>query len=275
MRAEHRLIFFANTRGPPPRSLPASFWRPTLSRRAAASRSGPSTLGLGRKPIEGAFLNQSRPGATVVAGNGLNTTRGGNWAELPHPPLRSRRHTRTAFLARARRKAAKARAAKPVSAIAQVEASGTLEPLIAMPAGRSSPEISAAFTVAPAVVYSPTVSPAKLVTNRSEPDCATPNVSSSPEISAAFTVAPEVVYSPIVPGGAAFVTNRSEPDTAMPTGWCSPEISAAFTVAPEVVYAPIVPLVLFATKIVSPARAAPGERDASRPPNRPDAMTLG
>jgi hypothetical protein len=39
----------------------------------------------------------------------------------------------------------------------QVEASGTLEPIvpIAIPAGRSSPEISAAFTVIPEVVYSP------------------------------------------------------------------------------------------------------------------------
>ena len=52
---------------------------------------------------------------------------------------------------------AKPSAAKPVSAMTQVEASGTLEPIvpIAIPAGRSSPEISAAFTVIPEVVYSP------------------------------------------------------------------------------------------------------------------------
>src|SRR5580700_3588975 len=110
-----------------------------------------------------------------------------------------------------------------------------------MPAGPSSPEISAAFTVAPAVVYSPIVSPPMLMTNRSEPDTATPNGLSSPEISAAFTVAPEVVYSPIVPF-SSFATNRSEPDTTMPNGSINdPEISAGLTVAPEVVYAPIVP----------------------------------
>jgi len=72
-----------------------------------------------------------------------------------------------------------------------------------------------------------------------------------------------------------FVTNRSEPDTAMPSGMFSPEISAAFTVAPEVVYSPIVSPNWFVSKIVPPARAALGERDASRPANRPDAMILG
>ena len=97
----------------------------------------------------------------------------------------------------------------------------------------------------------------------------------SPEISAAFTVAPEVVYAPIV-ASVSLATNRSEPETAMPTGPISPEgpISAAFTVAPAVVYAPIVSAFPFTTKIVSPARDPLGESDASKPANRPDAMSL-
>jgi hypothetical protein len=125
-------------------------------------------------------------------------------------------------------------------------------------------------------VYSPIVPfNTPFTTNRSEPHSAIPEGALSPEISAGFTVAPEVVYAPIVPPPAKFATNRSEPDTAMPTGAGSPEISAAFTVAPEVVYAPTVSTERFVSKIVPPARAALGERDPSRPANRPDAMTLG
>ena len=49
-------------------------------------------------------------------------------------------------------------------------------PNSAMPTGTSSPEseISAAFTVTPAVVYSPIVSVYPFATNRSEPDTVTP-----------------------------------------------------------------------------------------------------
>ena len=140
-----------------------------------------------------------------------------------------------------------------------------------MPAGSFNPEISAAFTVAPAVVYSPIVPAPAFVTNRSEPTTAMPKGTFNPEIRAAFTVAPAVVYSPIVPA-PAFVTNRSEPTTATPKGSLNPEISAAFTVAPAVVYSPIVPSP-FPTKISS-ARALLAETSPSRTANRPDAMTL-
>jgi hypothetical protein len=44
-----------------------------------------------------------------------------------------------------------------------------------MYSGLLKPEISAAFTVAPAVVYSPIVLLLLFVTNRSEPDTATPD----------------------------------------------------------------------------------------------------
>ena len=56
-----------------------------------------------------------------------------------------------------------------------------------------------AFTVAPEVVYSPTVPVSLFATNRSEPDTAMPVGSLSPVMNEAFTVAPEVVYSPTVP----------------------------------------------------------------------------
>jgi hypothetical protein len=95
--------------------------------------------------------------------------------------------------------------------MAQVEGSGTIVGTIAMPSGTPNPEISAAFTVAPAVVYSPIV-PVSFVTKRSEPDTAMSMGELNPEISDAFTVAPAVVYSPIVPA-PMFVTKRSEPDT--------------------------------------------------------------
>jgi len=45
---------------------------------------------------------------------------------------------------------------------------------IAMPCGESNPEMSEAFTVAPEVVYSPTVPKFVDVTNKSEPDTAIP-----------------------------------------------------------------------------------------------------
>ena len=63
--------------------------------------------------------------------------------------------------------------------------------------------ISAGFTVAPEVVYSPILPVSlvrfKLVTNKFPPETAMPCGRLSPEISAGSTVAPEVVYSPIVP----------------------------------------------------------------------------
>ena len=64
-----------------------------------------------------------------------------------------------------------------------------------MPAGSFSPEISAAFTVAPEVVYSPIVPAISFATNRSEPDSAMSlgTAAESPETSEAFTVDPEVV----------------------------------------------------------------------------------
>src|SRR5690348_1071882 len=133
-----------------------------------------------------------------------------------------------------------------------------------MPCGLFSPEISEAFTVAPDVVYSPTVPVPALVTNRSEPDTAMP-AGAFNEISEAFTVAPEVVYSPIVP--ARFATNRSEPDTAMADGEFNPEISEVFTVAPDVVYAPTVLAIWFVTKISS-ACATLLESTVSRTANK-------
>jgi hypothetical protein len=61
-------------------------------------------------------------------------------------------------------------------------------------------EISPAFTVAPEVVYSPTVLATLFVTNKSDPETATPAGASNPkETREAFTVDPDVVYSPIVP----------------------------------------------------------------------------
>jgi hypothetical protein len=111
------------------------------------------------------------------------------------------------------------------------DASGTDDPM-AMPIGTFNPEIKAALTIAPEVVYSPTVplpdvAPFTFVTNRFPPDTAIPSGPVSPETSAGFTVAPEVVYSPIVPW-VTVVTNRSPPDTVMrrrPP--LNPEIKAA------------------------------------------------
>src|SRR5208337_1189871 len=98
------------------------------------------------------------------------------------------------FFGLLRRYAAKPTPAKPSSIIAQVEGSGIAEGLaaIAMPSGKFNPEISAAFTVAPAVVYSPIVPALPFATNRSEPSTAILQGSSKPEISAAFTVVPAV-----------------------------------------------------------------------------------
>ena len=141
----------------------------------------------------------------------------------------------------------------------QVEASGTLEPtplLIAIPAGRLSPDISAAFTVSPEVVYSPIVPVLRLVTNKFPPDTAMPVGVFNPEISAAFTVAPVVAYSPIVPMAWRH-DKQIASRTAMPLGRFNPDISAAFTVAPEMVNLPIVPMLSFATN-----RFPPDTRDA-------------
>ena len=68
-----------------------------------------------------------------------------------------------------------------------------------MPRGSFNPEMSEAFTVAPEIVYSPTVPPLELTTKRFDPDTAMPVGDISPVMSEAFTVAPEVVYSPTVP----------------------------------------------------------------------------
>jgi hypothetical protein len=136
-----------------------------------------------------------------------------------------------------------------------------------MPSGTFNPEISAAFTKTPEVVYSLIVPDDPFATNRSEPDTAIAFGPFNPEISEAFTVAPAVVYAPIVLP-PWFTTNRSEPPTAMPNGEFNPKISEAFSVAPEVVYAPTVLPPWFATKISS-ARAALLESNASRTANRP------
>jgi hypothetical protein len=139
-----------------------------------------------------------------------------------------------------------------------------------MPVGLFNPESRSELTVAPEVVYSPTVPVEKFVTKTSVPDTAMylgvlkPN----PEISAGFTVAPEVVYSPTVAGAALFTTNSFEPDRAMPDGKPNPEISAGFTVVPEVVYSPIVPEPALVTKSRS-ALAASIESPPMRTANRP------
>jgi hypothetical protein len=126
-----------------------------------------------------------------------------------------------------------------------------------MPTGEGNPETSAAFTVAPEVVYLPIV-PGLLTTNKSEPELAMyPNPPPlNPETNEAFTVAPEVVYLPIVPV-SVFTTNKSEPDTVMPAGPLNPETNEAFTVAPEVVYLPIVPVAKFVTNRSEPEMAMP------------------
>jgi hypothetical protein len=68
-----------------------------------------------------------------------------------------------------------------------------------MPSGLSNPdpEISAGFTVAPEVVYSPIVLLVLFVTKRSAPETATPYGPFNPVTRDGFTAAPEVVYSPI------------------------------------------------------------------------------
>src|SRR5438046_7554099 len=100
----------------------------------------------------------------------------------------------------------------------------------AMPDGSPNGVISAGFTVALEVVYSPIL--------------------------------------PVSLARFKLVTNKSPPDTAMPCGRLSPEISAGSTVAPEVVYSPIVPVSKFATKICAP-RIVPGmaqsAADAAKP----------
>jgi hypothetical protein len=76
-----------------------------------------------------------------------------NWV---HPSQRSRgTNLAETALDRARRKPAKARAAKPVSAVAQVEVRGRQIQILQQRVG-SPPEVSAAFTIAPEVVYSST-----------------------------------------------------------------------------------------------------------------------
>src|SRR5208282_2134495 len=87
----------------------------------------------------------------------------------------------------------------------------------AMPNGLNNPEIREAFTVAPEVVYWPTVWLLSQVTYRSDPETAMPNGSFNPVIRAALSVAPEVVYWPIAPL-LLFTTNRSDPETATPSG---------------------------------------------------------
>src|SRR5215469_1873895 len=64
--------------------------------------------------------------------------------------------------------------------------------------GSLKPEISAGFTVAPEISYSPIV-PLPFKTNRSGPDIAMEIGSFKPEIRTGFIAAPEVAYSPIVP----------------------------------------------------------------------------
>jgi hypothetical protein len=150
-------------------------------------------------------------------------------------------------------------AVRPSTSSVQVEdASGTDADTTEMAPGPASPETSAAFTVAPEVVYSPIVPLPRFVTNRFPPDTARPNGPFNPEeIKALLTVAPEVVYSPIVPL-SKFVTNRFPPDTAIPTGRFNPEeIKALLTVAPEVVYSPIVLLKPFVTNRFPPDTARP------------------
>src|SRR5580704_10845841 len=96
----------------------------------------------------------------------------------------------------------------PIASITQVEGSGTTT---AMPAG-CNPVISEAFTVAPEVVYSPTVPLEAFATNRFPPDTAMPSGKLNPETSEAFTVAPVVAsYSPIVLL-TRFATNKFPPD---------------------------------------------------------------
>ena len=56
----------------------------------------------------------------------------------------------------------------PVASTTQAEGSGTTT----MPAGIPKPVMSAAFTIAPDLVYSPIVPPKAVVTNRSPPDTA-------------------------------------------------------------------------------------------------------
>jgi len=61
-----------------------------------------------------------------------------------------------------------------------------------MPHGAFKPEIKEALTVAPEVVYSPTVL-SEFVTNRFVPETAIPKISFGSETRAAFTMDPDVV----------------------------------------------------------------------------------
>jgi len=87
-----------------------------------------------------------------------------------------------------------------------------------MSAGPFNPETSAAFTVAPDVVYSPIVLALLFATKTSDPDTATPTAPFDPEISDEFTIAPEVVHSPTMLVPTLLATNKFEPDIAMPHG---------------------------------------------------------
>jgi hypothetical protein len=102
------------------------------------------------------------------------------------------------------------------------------------------PVISEALTVAPDVVYSPTLLVPGQFTNRLFPNTAMAQGLARLEISAAFTVAPEVVYSPTVLVTVS-VTKRFDPEIARHCGWFRPVTRDALTVAPDVVYAPMEP----------------------------------
>ena len=86
---------------------------------------------------------------------------------------------------------------KPVSATADGSGTG----LIAMPMGSSKLVISDALTVAPEVVYSPTVSPKAFAINRSLPETAMPTGSSNRVISDVLIV---------VPGNCVFANDASK-----------------------------------------------------------------
>ena len=127
---------------------------------------------------------------------------------------------------------------RPASATARstrLPGSGVAVGTTAMPSGPLRPEISAAFTKPPEVVYSDTVLPSALVMYRFAPSVAMPTGPFSPEIKAAFTILPEVVYLPTVPE-TKFETKMFDPRMRISSGLLNPVINEAFTKPPVSVY---------------------------------------
>ena len=104
-----------------------------------------------------------------------------------------------------------------------------------MPLGSLSPVMSAALTIAPAVVYSP-IAPSMvdrglLRTNRSAPEIGDANRIGQSRDQRGLIRTPAVVYSLTVPA-VPFTTNMSSPATAIPLWVVSPVTSEVLAVAP-------------------------------------------